>query len=79
MRVTVPPRAVQGCEVRTLAIVSMIFKAKLHNMLLYLPVQWILNCAMFVFHIHIQTEGTGPSKVFSHFLLHGFQLKYPVP
>ena len=31
MRVTVPPRAVQGCEVRTLAINSLIFKAKLHK------------------------------------------------
>ena len=31
MRMTVPPRAVQGSEVRMVALISLIFKAKLHK------------------------------------------------
>lgn len=66
MRMTAAPRAVQGSRVGTVALISLIFKVKLHEYAFLTPSP-VVSELYYVFLLHIQTEGTGPSKIFCLF------------
>ena len=73
---TAAPRAVQGSRVGTVALISLIFKVKLHEYAFLTPSP-VVSELYYVFLLHIQTEGTGPSKIFCLCLKSDLQLKHP--